>query len=97
MQPNGTVVPNTIYSTPASVVLFRAFLHLWLAERSDVVGVNVDPVTLAPIPLVPGQPVFLPVGIVQQQLATTPLIIPRLAGEYRLATCFLSNRAYRRC
>jgi len=34
--PNGSVVPTTIYSTPASVGLAGSFLHFWLAERSDV-------------------------------------------------------------
>jgi prepilin-type N-terminal cleavage/methylation domain-containing protein len=36
VQPNGTVVPQVIYSTPTSVGMTSAFLHLWLAERSDV-------------------------------------------------------------
>jgi prepilin-type N-terminal cleavage/methylation domain-containing protein len=34
--PNGSVVPTTRYSTPSSVGMAGAFLHLWLAERADV-------------------------------------------------------------
>ena len=40
--PNGTVVPTTIYSTPASFGMSASFFHFWLAERSDVVAVNLD-------------------------------------------------------
>ncbi len=35
IQPNGTVVPTTIYSSPSSAST-TPFLHFWLAERSDV-------------------------------------------------------------
>ena len=38
VNPDGTVVPSTIYSTPSSFGLNGAFLHFWLAERSDVIG-----------------------------------------------------------
>ncbi len=34
--PNGTVVLNTIYSTPAINSMNSAFIHFWLAERTDV-------------------------------------------------------------
>ena len=37
VNPNGTVVPTTIYSTPSSFGMSGAFFHFWLAERSDVV------------------------------------------------------------
>jgi prepilin-type N-terminal cleavage/methylation domain-containing protein len=36
VNPDGTVVPTTIYSSPSSVGLDGAFAHFWLAERSDV-------------------------------------------------------------
>jgi prepilin-type N-terminal cleavage/methylation domain-containing protein len=34
--PNGSVVPTTQFSSPASVGMDGAFLHFWIAERSDV-------------------------------------------------------------
>ena len=36
LNPNGTVVPTTLYSTPASIGMSGAFYHFWVAERSDV-------------------------------------------------------------
>ncbi|WP_165229757.1 prepilin-type N-terminal cleavage/methylation domain-containing protein [Aquisphaera insulae] len=36
--PDGAVVPTTIYSSPSSFGLNGSFIHLWLAERSDVVA-----------------------------------------------------------
>ncbi len=36
VNPNGTVVPTTIYSVPSVVGMSGSFTHLWLAERSDV-------------------------------------------------------------
>ena len=34
LNPNGTVVPTTIYSAPSSFGMSSAFFHFWLAERS---------------------------------------------------------------
>ena len=42
IMPNGTALPTSIYSAPSSVGLGGAFLHFWLAERSDV-SVPVQP------------------------------------------------------
>lgn len=36
VQPDGTVVPTMIYSSPSSFGMDSAFDHFWLAERSDV-------------------------------------------------------------
>lgn len=36
VQPDGTVIPTTIYSSPSSVGLAGAFIHLWLSERGDL-------------------------------------------------------------
>jgi len=74
--PNGTVVPTTIYSAPASFGLSASFFHFWLAERSDVVA-----------PGATGPP-FLPIGNIQQQIALPPPPNPRIQGEYRLVTLF---------
>jgi len=36
VNPDGTVVPTTIYSSPASFSMGAAFFHFWLAERGDL-------------------------------------------------------------
>lgn len=36
INPDGMVIPTTIYSSPSSVGMDGAFYHFWLAERSDV-------------------------------------------------------------
>ncbi len=83
LYPNGTVVPTTIYSTPSSFGMSGAFFHFWLAERSDVASIQLDPVTNLPTPLVAGQPVYLPVGNINQQLISSgaPYTGPSLQGR----------------
>jgi prepilin-type N-terminal cleavage/methylation domain-containing protein len=78
LNPNGTVVPTTIYSAPSSFGMSGAFFHLWLAERSDVMA-----------PAASGPP-FLPVGTIKQQLVLpgTPYTGRSLQGEYRIVTLF---------
>ncbi len=75
INPNGTVVPTTVYSTPASFGLASAFLHFWLAERSDLAAPSA---TTTAAPLLP-----LPQG-----LAPTLFNGLELKGEYRLVTLF---------
>jgi hypothetical protein len=36
LNPDGTVVPTTLYSSPSSVGIGGSFLHFWLADRADV-------------------------------------------------------------
>jgi prepilin-type N-terminal cleavage/methylation domain-containing protein len=79
MNPTGTVIPNMIYSSPTIVGMGGAFLHFWMAERSDVYSPT-NPATAAP---------NLPIGIIQPQLlAGNPYPGPQLKGEYRLITLF---------
>ncbi len=87
--PNGTVVPTTIYSTPSSFGMSGAFFHFWLAERSDVAAIHLDS-NGNPVPIVSGQPVYLPVGNIKQvlQQSTTAYTGPALKGEYRIVTLF---------
>ena len=87
--PNGTVVPTTIYSSPSSFGMSGAFFHFWLAERSDVAAIRLDQ-NNNPVPIVSGQPVYLPVGNIKQQLVLpgTPYAGPSLQGEYRIVTLF---------
>jgi hypothetical protein len=86
LYPNGTVVPTTIYSTPSSFGMTGAFFHFWLAERGDVTGINVN--NNQQVPLVANQPVFLPIGNIQQQLASPAYTLAQLQGEYRIVTLF---------
>jgi hypothetical protein len=74
VQPDGSVATTTLYSTQSSVGLASAFLHFWLAERSDVAA----PRASTTAPLLP-----LPQG-----LAPTLLGGQELRGEYRLVTVF---------
>jgi prepilin-type N-terminal cleavage/methylation domain-containing protein len=75
VNPDGSVVPMTIYSTPASFGLGSAFLHFWLSERSDLAAPSAT-VTAAP---------YLPLP---QGLAPTRFNGLELKGERRLVTLF---------
>ena len=50
VNPDGSVVPQTLYASPASVSLTGAFAHFWLAERADIAvpGGTVAPSLPAP-------------------------------------------------
>jgi hypothetical protein len=86
LYPNGSVVPTTIYSTPSSFGMSGAFFHFWLAERSDVVAMQMN--NGVPVQLVQNQSLYLPVGNIQQQLTSTPYTGPKLQGEYRIVSLF---------
>ena len=80
LNPNGTVVPTTVYSSPSSFGMDSAFYHFWLAERGDLF----DPVAT------PGVPYLLP----QVQNVDTPAGETRfLKGERRLLTLFTRTGA----
>ena len=80
LNPNGTVVPTTEYSSPSSFGMNSAFYHFWLAERGDLF----DPVAN------PGIPYLLP----QVQNVDTPAGETRfLKGERRLLTLFTRTGA----
>ena len=78
INPDGSVVPTTIYSSPSSFGLSGAFMHFWLAERSDVVAPNTSTTPQLPIGTVQMG------GGTQGSTGTWPL----LKGEYRLVTLF---------
>jgi hypothetical protein len=94
LYPNGMVVPTTLYSTPSSFGMSGAFYHFWLAERSDVAGMQLDQ-NGKPESVVNGQAVYLPLGTINQQLvqATSVYTGPTLIGEYTIVT--LSARSGR--
>ena len=80
LNPNGTVVPTTEYSSPSSFGMNSAFYHFWLAERGDLF----DPVAT------PGVAYLLP----QVQNVDTPAGETRfLKGERRLLTLFTRTGA----
>jgi hypothetical protein len=82
INPDGSVVPTTIYSSPASFGLNGAFCHFWLAERSDVYT-----------PQAPGSGQSVPPALPLPPGITPPATAPSnngatIKGEYRLVTLF---------
>jgi prepilin-type N-terminal cleavage/methylation domain-containing protein len=75
VNPDGSVVPTTVYSCPSSFGLASAFFHFWLAERSDLAAPSAS-ATAAP---------YLPLP---QGLAPKLFNGLELKGEYRLITLF---------
>jgi hypothetical protein len=83
LNPNGQVVPTTVYSTPSSFGLGASFYHFWLSERADLFppvmqgsGTTLVPYLL-PMPAnMPGYP---------NASDTRGLV---LSGERRLLTLF---------
>jgi prepilin-type N-terminal cleavage/methylation domain-containing protein len=74
VNPDGTVVPSTVYSSPSSFGLNGAFLHFWLAERSDVTAPSAGTYSTLP----------LPAGLAPTNFATGA----ELKGEYSLVTLY---------
>jgi prepilin-type N-terminal cleavage/methylation domain-containing protein len=56
INPDGSVVPTTLYSSPSSIGMAGAFYHFWLSERSDLQAATG---TMAPM---------LPIGTIEPQL-----------------------------
>jgi prepilin-type N-terminal cleavage/methylation domain-containing protein len=42
VNPDGTVLPTTAYSSPSSIGIDQAFYHFWLAERQDLNAVQTN-------------------------------------------------------
>ncbi len=74
VNPDGSVVPTTVYSAPSSFGLNGAFLHFWLAERSDVTAPAVGTYSTLP----------LPAGLAPTNFPTGA----ELKGEYALVTVY---------
>jgi len=77
VNPDGSVVPTTVYSSPSSFGINGAFLHFWLAERSDVTAPAAG--TYSTNWTLP-----LPAGIAPDNFATGA----ELKGEYSLVTVY---------
>ena len=75
--PSGTIVPTTIYSSPASLTMGGTFLHFWLAERSDVAAPTSNSLIANAAPFLP-----LPKGLFPTLFSSGA----ELKGEYRLIT-----------
>lgn len=76
VSPNGTVIPTTLYSSPASAGVVP-FLHIWLSERGDVQS----PVATT------GVPYTLPMPTGASNYPAAKDASPRfLSGERRLVT-----------
>jgi hypothetical protein len=74
---DGSILPSTIYSSPAAFGMNSAFFHFWLAERSDILPPNTSAKTA------PYLPIPLPTSISGSSVSYSPL-----KGEYRLLTLF---------
>ncbi len=103
INPDGSVVPTTIYSSPSSLQMDGSFYHFWLAERGDVYPPTftaASKTTTAAPSLVAGYPFSLPQPL-SANLASSPngvnsynaLVmanpaVPYLKGEMRIVTLF---------
>jgi hypothetical protein len=76
VNPDGTIVPTTLYSSPASFGMGGAFIHLWLVERSDLLAPDTNQTSAPYLPLPQGMTPTRFVGGAE------------LKGEYRLVTLF---------
>ncbi len=83
LNPNGTVVPTTEYSSPSSFGMDSAFYHFWLAERGDLFDPVANPNVPYLLPMVPRStyPSGTPYPNVNDPLGTRAL-----TGERRLMT-----------
>jgi prepilin-type N-terminal cleavage/methylation domain-containing protein len=79
VNPDGSVRPASLYSSPASLAMASAFYHFWIGERADVMSPNANSITKG----APYLPIPVPNGV---SPAKAPY--PVLKGEYRLVTLF---------
>ena len=82
VNPDGTVVPTTVYSSPSSVGMGGAFLHFWLAERQDLAAPTAGGVG--------GAAYLLPIANPGSASNSAALPGPYLKGEYSILS--LSSR-----
>jgi hypothetical protein len=77
LNPDGTVVPTTIYGTPYSVGMDQAFFHFWLAVRQDLA---VQDPNRAAVPFLPTPPGIFPPGTFSGNAL--------IKGQYSILTLF---------
>lgn len=83
VNPDGTVVPTTVYSTPSSRGMSAAWLHVWLAEREDVIAPREDSGGNL-LPWAPGAAYTLPIPEPGSAVGSLPG--PYLKGERMLVS-----------
>lgn len=76
VNPDGTIAPSSPYSSPSSFGMGSTFVHIWLANRSDL---------LPPSGL---QVPSLPVGVIGSSASPMPYPGPRILGDYAIVTIF---------
>jgi hypothetical protein len=79
VNPDGSFVPTTIYSSPSAFGMDASFCHFWLAERSDVVAPATNSVNANAAPHLP---------IAQGLFPTLFSGGTELKGEFRVVTLF---------
>src|SRR5271166_124358 len=58
LNPNGSVVPTTVYSSPSSFGMGSSFYHFWLAERGDLFDPRQQAGVPYLLPMVAGSPYY---------------------------------------
>ena len=86
INPDGTVLPITAYSTPASFQMGSSFYHFWLAERQDLNPVQSSSNGTAQ-PWAPGASYYLPIAEPSSSFSSN-FPGPYLKGEYSVLTLF---------
>ncbi len=82
LNPDGTVRPSTVYSSPSSFGMGSSFVHLWLAERGDLAAPSPNQTASPYLPLPQGMAPVLFSG------QPAPFSGQELKGEYSLITLF---------
>ncbi len=83
LYPNGTVVPTTEYSSPASFGMDSSFYHFWLSERVDLFDPLAHQGVPYLLPMVPGSSYATAYPSTNDPLGTRAL-----TGERRLMTLY---------
>ena len=86
--PDSRVVPTVAYSSPSSVGMSAAFLHLWLAERADVFAPAANAINPNAAPTLPIDVAAAPNPVNPQGPPLSIFGGARVAGEYRIVTVF---------
>jgi len=80
INPNGTVVPTTVYSSPSSFGMASSFYHFWLSERGDLFDPHAQTGVRYLLPMV--------AGAANYPSTSDALRTRALSGERRLVTLY---------
>ncbi len=81
LNPDGTVLPTTLYSSPSSFGMNNAFYHFWLAERQDLADVQLNASGVAQTWANGTAPYYLPIAQ-SGGVNSNTFPGPYLKGEY---------------